>query len=160
MHNVFIGLGSNLENTQKNIIDAIDIIKVIESINLISCSSLYATPPVGFINQPDFINAVIQITTTISYMELLAKLLDIEKEFGRIRKNKNGPRTLDLDLLLYNDLILKNKKLTVPHPRMHERLFVLIPLIEIAPTLLIPNHGSIKSLITSLPKQNIRRIPS
>ncbi len=158
MHNIFIGLGSNLDNPQQKIKDAICLIKKIDDVNIIATSSLYETPPVGFLDQPNFINAVVQISSSINYNELLVKLFDIEHIFGRIRKEKNGPRTLDLDILLFNDLILESNSLTIPHPRMHERLFVLIPLLEISPIIQIPKYGSVHSLISGLKVQNIKKV--
>jgi 2-amino-4-hydroxy-6-hydroxymethyldihydropteridine diphosphokinase len=158
MHSIFIGLGSNLENPQKKIKDAIQLINKIDDVTINLTSSLYETPPVGFLDQPNFINAVVQISSTINYNELLIKLFDIERIFGRIRKEKNGPRTLDLDILLFDDLILESESLIIPHPRMHERLFVLIPLLEISPAIIIPKYGSASSLISKLKMQNIKKV--
>jgi len=158
MHNIFIGLGSNLDNPQQKIKDAIYLIDKIDGINITATSSLYETPPVGFLDQPNFINAVVQIFSSINYNELLIKLFDIEHTFGRIRKEKNGPRTLDLDILLFDDLILNSESLIIPHPRMHERLFVLIPLLEISPAIHIPKYGSAKDLISELQIQNIKKV--
>jgi 2-amino-4-hydroxy-6-hydroxymethyldihydropteridine diphosphokinase len=158
MHSIFIGLGSNLENPQKKIKDAIQLINKIDDVTINSTSSLYETPPVGFLDQPNFINAVVQISSTINYNELLIKLFDIERIFGRIRKEKNGPRTLDLDILLFDDLILESESLIIPHPRMHERLFVLIPLLEISPAIIIPKYGSASSLVSKLKMQNIKKV--
>ena len=158
MHNIFIGLGSNLDNPQQKIKDAICLIKKIDDVNIIATSSLYETPHVGFLDQPNFINAVVQISSSINYNELLVKLFGIEHIFGRIRKEKNGPRTLDLDILLFDDLILESNSLTIPHPRMHERLFVLIPLLEISPIIQIPKYGSVHSLISGLKVQNIKKV--
>ena len=158
MHNIFIGLGSNLDNPQQKIKDAIYLIDKIDGINITATSSLYETPPVGFLDQPNFINAVVQIFSSINYNELLIKLFDIEHTFGRIRKEKNGPRTLDLDILLFDDLVLESESLTIPHPRMHERLFVLIPLLEISPIIKIPKYGSVSNLLLGLKKQNIKKV--
>jgi 2-amino-4-hydroxy-6-hydroxymethyldihydropteridine diphosphokinase len=158
MHSIFIGLGSNLENPQKKIKDAIQLINKIDDVTINLTSSLYETPPVGFLDQPNFINAVVQISSTINYNELLIKLFDIERIFGRIRKEKNGPRTLDLDILLFDDLILESESLIIPHPRMHERLFVLIPLLEISPAIIIPKYGSASSLVSKLKMQNIKKV--
>ena len=160
MHKIFIGLGSNLKNPQQKIKSAIQLIQEIDTVNLISQSSLYETPPIGFIDKPHFINAVIEISSPINFSYLLVNLLRVEEDFGRIRMQKNGPRTLDLDILLFDDLVLNSQTLTIPHPRMHERLFVLIPLLEISPLLSMPNHGSISTLIANLPTQDIKRIDS
>ena len=158
MHSIFIGLGSNLDNPQQKIKDAIILISEIDDVNITATSSLYETPPVGFLNQPNFINAVVKISSSINYNDLLTKLFDIEHIFGRIRKEKNGPRTIDLDILLFDDLIVENESLSIPHPRMHERLFVLIPLLEISPIIKIPKYGSVSNLLSGLKKQNIKKV--
>jgi 2-amino-4-hydroxy-6-hydroxymethyldihydropteridine diphosphokinase len=158
MHSIFIGLGSNLDNPQQKIKDAIILISEIDDVNITATSSLYETPPVGFLNQPNFINAVVKISSSINYNDLLTKLFDIEHIFGRIRKEKNGPRTLDLDILLFDDLILESESLSIPHPRMHERLFVLIPLLEISPIIQIPKYGSANNLISGLNIENIKKV--
>jgi 2-amino-4-hydroxy-6-hydroxymethyldihydropteridine diphosphokinase len=158
MHSIFIGLGSNLDNPKQKIKDAIHLINEIDDVNIIATSSLYETPPIGFFEQPNFINAVVQIYSPINHNNLLIKLFDIERIFGRIRKEKNGPRTLDLDILLFDDLVLESESLTIPHPRMHERLFVLIPLLEISPIIEIPKYGSVSNLISGLTIQNIKKV--
>ena len=158
MHSIFIGLGSNLDNPQQKIKDAIHLINEIDDVNITATSSLYETPPVGFLNQPNFINAVVQISSSINCNELLLKLFDIERIFGRVRKEKNGPRTLDLDILLFDDLVLESESLTIPHPRMHERLFVLIPLLEISPIIQIPKYGSANNLISGLNIENFKKV--
>ena len=158
MHSIFIGLGSNLDNPKQKIKDAIHLINEIDDVNIIATSSLYETPPIGFFEQPNFINAVVQIYSPINHNNLLIKLFDIERIFGRIRKEKNGPRTLDLDILLFDNLILESKSLTIPHPRMHERLFVLIPLLEISPIIQIPKYGSANNLISGLNIENFKKV--
>ena len=112
----------------------------------------------GILDQPNFVNAVIKIHSDLNPYQLLDKLLKIENIAGRIRVGKNGPRILDLDILLFNDLILNGKNLTIPHPRMHERLFVLMPLKDIDENIVIPNHGAIKHIINKLAPENINRI--
>jgi len=158
MHSIFIGLGSNLDNPKQKIKDAIHLINEIDDVSIIATSSLYETSPIGFLEQPNFINAVVQIYSPINHNNLLIKLFDIERIFGRIRKEKNGPRTLDLDILLFDNLILESELLTIPHPRMHERLFVLIPLLEISPIIEIPKYGSVSNLISGLTIQNIKKV--
>ena len=158
MSNIFIALGSNLGNPKEMVKNGILSIKNIGGVRILSESSLYETPPVGILNQPNFINAVVKIDSNLSPYELLNKLLKIENTAGRIRVNKNGPRTLDLDILLFDNLILNEKKLTIPHPRMHERLFVLMPLKDIDETIVIPNHGAIIDIINKLNPENIIRI--
>ena len=158
MSNIFIALGSNLGNPKEMVKNGILSIKNIGGVRILSESSLYETPPVGILNQPNFINAVVKIDSNLSPYELLNKLLKIENTAGRIRVNKNGPRTLDLDILLFDNLILNEKKLTIPHPRMHERLFVLMPLKDIDEAIVIPNHGAIIDIINKLVPENIIRI--
>jgi 2-amino-4-hydroxy-6-hydroxymethyldihydropteridine diphosphokinase len=158
MGNIFIALGSNLGNPKEQVKNGILSIKKIGGVKILSESNLYETPPVGMVNQPNFINAVIKIDSDLSPYALLNKLLEIENTAGRIRVDKNGPRTLDLDILLFDNLILNEKKLTIPHPRMHERLFVLMPLKDIDEAIVIPNHGAIIDIINKLNPENIIRI--
>ena len=158
MSNIFIALGSNLENPKEQVKSGILSIKNIDGVKILSESNLYETPPVGILNQPNFVNAVIKITSNHNPYELLNELLKIENKAGRIRVEKNGPRILDLDILLFDNLILNNKNLTLPHPRMHERLFVLMPLKDIDENIVIPNQGSIKHIINKLTAENINRI--
>ena len=158
MSNIFIALGSNLENPKEQVKSGILSIKKIDGVKILSESSLYETPPVGVLNQPNFVNAVIKITSNHNPYELLNELLKIENKAGRIRVEKNGPRILDLDILLFDNLILNDKNLTLPHPRMHERLFVLMPLKDIDENIVIPNQGSIKHIINKLTSENINRI--
>ena len=155
---IYIALGSNLNNPKKQVKDGILYISKLNEVTLLNKSFLYETSPVGIIEQPNFINAVIKIKSNLSPQELLNKLLNIENIAGRIRVDKNGPRTLDLDILLFDDLILNENNLIIPHPRMHERLFVLIPLQDIDNNILLPNHGLIKNIIKKLTTENIKRI--
>ena len=158
MSNIFIALGSNLQNPKEQVKSGILSIKKIDGVKILCESNLYETSPVGILNQPNFVNAVIKIHSNLMPYELLNKLLDIENIAGRVRVKKNGPRTLDLDILLFDNLILNDKNLTIPHPRMHERLFVLIPLMDIDENIVIPNHGPIKLIIKKLKPENINRI--
>lgn len=128
---VAIALGSNLGNSQQIVLDAVEMIESHPQIELINVSSWHQTKPVGP-PQPDYINGCITINTTLLPEDLLNILLAIEKKFGRERTIRWGARTLDLDLILYGDLILDTPELQIPHPRMQERTFVLIPLAEIA----------------------------
>lgn len=132
-----IALGSNLGDSLNILKNAVNILANIENINLISQSSWYKTKPIGP-PQPDYINGCIVIKTDLQPGILLKKMLDIEQKFGRVRQEKWGARTLDLDLILYEDLIVKTPYLEIPHPRMRERGFVLIPLAEIAPNWIDP----------------------
>jgi 2-amino-4-hydroxy-6-hydroxymethyldihydropteridine diphosphokinase len=134
MNDVYIGLGSNLNDPAQQLHQAITALKEIPHTEFIIASSFYQTKPVGFSEQPDFINAVAKLTTSLSPQILLTHLQQIEKNQGRIRtQQRNGPRTLDLDILLFGDITLNEESLTLPHPRMFEREFVLIPLREIYP---------------------------
>lgn len=141
-NDVFIALGSNLADPASQVIEAFDAIAALPETELSSRSSLYLSTPVGYADQPDFINAVIRIKTRLSPRRLLAALLDLEQRRGRERTFRNAPRVIDLDILLYNELTQDDSELTLPHPRMHERAFVLMPLLEIAPEITIPGHGS------------------
>jgi 2-amino-4-hydroxy-6-hydroxymethyldihydropteridine diphosphokinase len=154
----YVALGSNLGNPVATIEDAIEAMAALRGSLLKGISSLYRTAPIGLKRQPDFINAVVAIDTRLSAPELLDELFALEARFGRERSVKNAPRTLDLDLLLHGDLIQDNPLLTVPHPRMHERAFVLVPLAEIAPKLSIPGLGPISGLLTACAGQRIHAL--
>ena len=158
MSKIYIALGSNLEEPRKQIYRAINLIDAIDEISVTQKSSLYKTKPIGKIDQPDFINAAIEVEGNISPENLHTALQDIETQTGRIRMELNEPRTLDLDILLIDDLIMKTKKLTVPHPRMHQREFVIVPLFEINQKLNIPGIGSIDYILKSLPDQGVVKI--
>lgn len=137
-HKAYIGAGSNMGEKEENIKAAIEIIKSSVATKVIKVSKFYETKPVGFIEQDDFINCAFEIKTLLSPLELMNYLMDIEKELKRERVIKWGPRTIDLDVLLYDDLINSQEEIIIPHPRMHERLFVLMPLADIAPYVLHP----------------------
>jgi 2-amino-4-hydroxy-6-hydroxymethyldihydropteridine diphosphokinase len=148
----YIALGANLGDATASLQLAIsqlaDLAKRTNG-KLIGQSKLYVTKP-WQAQGPDFTNAVIAITTTLAPHELLKELQAIEGSFGRERPYKNAPRTLDLDILLIDDLIIHTASLTVPHPRMHERRFVLEPLLDIAPDLVIPGHGSARDCLSKI----------
>ena len=151
---VYISLGSNLDNPVQQIKTALSALRQIPDTNFIGCSSLYQTAPVGYWPQPDFINAVAALETSLSAETLLAQLQLVEHRQGRIRDGKkNRPRALDLDLLLYGNEIIQSPNLVVPHPRLHERAFVLMPLEEIAANLLIPPEMPLQQLLAALPSQ-------
>ena len=158
MSKVYIALGSNLDEPSEQIYKAINSIDAIDDLSVTHISSLYKTKPIGKIDQPDFINAAVKVEGDISPENLHAALQDIETKAGRIRMELNEPRTLDLDILLIDDLIMKTKKLTVPHPRMHQRQFVIVPLFEINQKLNIPGIGSIDEILKSLPDQGVVKI--
>jgi len=137
-HSVYIGIGSNVGNKIDNCIKGIDEIGKIKGSKIIFVSSFYKTEPISNINQDWFINCVVKIETDLTPYFLLSDLQDIEKRLGRKRHIKNGPRTIDLDILLYDNLIVNDDKLKIPHPRMHDRRFVLEPLAEIDENLIHP----------------------
>ncbi len=145
-----IGLGSNLGNPEAQVLAAFDEIAATPGIELERRSSLYRTAPIGYDNQPDFINAVARVRTTLAPQALLDQLLSIERMHGRIREVLNAPRTLDLDLLMFGTEIINEPGLQLPHPRLHERAFVLVPLAEIAPALEIPGHGRVRELLAPM----------
>lgn len=155
---VFIGLGANVGDVLKAIPQAMKELSEIPRTRLLAKSSLYRTAPVGIENQPDFVNAVAKLCTGLSAKELLGQLHVMERRHGRVRREKNGPRTLDLDLLMYDDLVSSDSSMIIPHPRMHERAFVLLPLSEIAPEIVIPGHGPIGELLSRLPIQGVTRL--
>lgn len=157
---VFIGLGSNLGDSIKTLQRAVDCIGQLSQTRLIRKSGLYHSPAWGGIEQPDYTNAVLEIETSLEPDALLNELLAIERNNGRIRLNEMrwGPRVLDCDILLFGERRLQTANLTVPHPRMAERAFVLMPLAEIAPDLVIPDLGELSSLIQHLDNVSIARI--
>jgi len=147
MTTVYIGLGSNLADPQQQIIGAISAIKKIALSQVSQVSHLYFSRPMGPQDQPDYMNAVLALETKLSPLGLLDQLQGIENSAGRIRKdNRWGPRVLDLDILLFGDEVINNDRLTVPHYGMKEREFVLIPLAEIAPNLIMPDGNNITEL--------------
>jgi 2-amino-4-hydroxy-6-hydroxymethyldihydropteridine diphosphokinase len=154
----YIALGANIGDPAATIRSAFDALSNLAGVRLVQASSLYRTAPVGFENQPDFINAVARIETALPPQALLEALLGLEADFGRIRQEKNGPRTLDLDLLLYDGQVLDAPDLTLPHPRLHLRAFVLVPLAEIAPDLAIPGRGTVAAWLPAVANQAIERL--
>ena len=153
-----IGLGANLADPLRQVQQGIRELAALPRTRLIQHSSLYRTAPQGATDQPDFVNAVAVLDTALSPRELLEALLALEGRHGRVRGKPNGPRTLDLDLLLLGNQVISEPGLEVPHPRMHQRAFVLIPLVEITPEALIPGHGSAAALAAQLADQPVTRI--
>ena len=141
MHTAFIALGSNLDDPESKVRQGIAALAELPQAQLVAASSLYRSAAHGHADQPDYINAVAQLSTGLAPQALLAALLAIEQRFGRERTFRNAPRTLDLDLLLYDAQTMAEPGLTLPHPRMHQRAFVLAPLVEIAPACVIPGKG-------------------
>ena len=156
----YIALGSNLSDPIGQIEQAWSELAALPETRLTACSALYLSKPVGYAEQPDFINAAAAIVTQLPPRSLLAALLQIEARHGRNRTFKNAPRSLDLDLLLYNGLVMHEHGLTLPHPRMTERAFVLAPLAEIAPDALIPGHGLVAECLAKIDLCDITRLSS
>ncbi len=155
----YIGLGSNLTDPSAQVQSGIAALAQLARTHIEACSSFYRTAPVGLRQQPDFINAVCRVRTRLAPMALMQNLLEIERLHGRVREgDKGGPRTLDLDLLLYGSEAIQSAELTVPHPRLHERAFVLYPLYELEPDLVIPGHGSVRELLAGCVGQQIQRL--
>ena len=154
----YVGLGANLNDPADQIEQALVELDRLPDTRLVTRSSLYASAPVGCVDQPDFINAVAQLHTTLAPRALLAALLDIEQQHGRARSFRNAPRTLDLDLLLYGAAHFHEDDLTLPHPRMAERAFVLLPLTEIAPDMIIPGRGRAADSLAACADQHVTLI--
>ncbi len=150
MASVFIGLGSNLSDPVKQLNTALSSLEKLPKTSVVQTSSFYGSTPLGPADQPDFVNAVCLLDTAFSPLELLAELKKIEADQGRIKKRHWGERLIDLDILLFDELTLTSSVLTIPHQGIASRDFVLIPLLEIAPDLMIPNKGSVQSLISVL----------
>ena len=134
----YLGLGSNLGDKQKHITEAISKISKLKSVEITKTSSIIATKPYGKTDQPDFLNCVIETDTNLLPEDFLEKCLNIENQLGRIRKDKWGPRTIDIDLLFYGDKIINTELLVLPHPELHKRKFVLTSLNELCPDLVHP----------------------
>lgn len=154
-HIAFIGLGSNLEDPSRQLQRAFAALGEMPATCLVAQSSLYRSAPMGFQDQPDFVNAVAKIATELSPQALLHALLQIEQRHGRERSFRNAPRTLDLDILLYDNMRLHENGLTIPHPQMHRRAFVLRPLLEIAPDASIPAVGEARSAMRDCHDQTL-----
>jgi len=150
MANAFIGIGSNLGDREAHIERALELLAAEEEIDLVTVSRLRQTDPVGPVEQGPFLNGAVRVTTDLPPRELLERLLAIEQRLGRVRRERFGPRTIDLDLLVYGDQVIDEPGLTVPHPRLHERRFALEPLAELAPDLVVPGRGSISALLAEL----------
>jgi len=154
----FVALGANLGDPQAQVRAGAQALGQLPGTSVICCSSLYRSAPVGMTEQPDFINAVCEIETGLGAPALMQALLEIERAHGRRRDRPGGPRTLDLNLLPYGDETRHEPGLTLPHPRLHERAFVLYPLHEIAPTLVIPGRGRVADLLPACAGQGIERL--
>ncbi|HRP24871.1 2-amino-4-hydroxy-6-hydroxymethyldihydropteridine diphosphokinase [Thauera sp.] len=156
----YIAFGANLGEPEAAFTLALEGLGRLPCSRVAAHSALYRTAPIGVEGQPDYINAVIAVDTALAAPALLAALLAIEHEGGRVRDYPMAPRTMDLDLLLYGEQVIDLPTLQVPHPRMHQRAFTLVPLAEIAPTARIPGHGSVAELLPSVRDQALERLPS
>ncbi|MCG6874366.1 MAG: 2-amino-4-hydroxy-6-hydroxymethyldihydropteridine diphosphokinase [Betaproteobacteria bacterium] len=154
----FVGLGANLGDPVAQVTQAMADLAALDATRVVRSSSLYRTAPIGHAAQPEFVNAVVLLDTGLPPRRLLDALLDIERAAGRERSFPNAPRRLDLDLLLYGEQRIDAPGLVVPHPRMHERAFVLAPLAEIAPNAVVPGHGRAAELLRAVGDQEVRAI--
>jgi 2-amino-4-hydroxy-6-hydroxymethyldihydropteridine diphosphokinase len=152
MSRAFVGLGSNLGDRQHLIAEAVDALRETPGLNVLEVSTVRETEPVDFLDQPPFLNAVVALETDFEALELLDHLLEIERNLGRTREDgpRFGPRTIDLDLLLYGNERISAPGLEVPHPRLHERRFALEPLAELDPELVVPGWGKVAVLLRGL----------
>lgn len=155
MNRAYIALGTNIEPRYTHLMEAIDSLDNHEAIRINKKSSIYETVPVGYLDQAYFLNMVLEIDTSLLPLELLDDCQRIEKQLGRERHIRFGPRTIDLDILTYNDKNMATERLLIPHPRMQERAFVLVPLAEVAPELIIPGvTKKAKTLLKELPESD------
>ena len=151
MARAYVGLGANLGPREATVLRAVDLLAAEPGIEMLELSSLSETEPVGVTDQPAFVNGALALETELPPRELLDALLRVERELGRVRSGERwGPRTIDLDLLLYADEVVDEPGLTVPHPRLHERRFALEPLAELEPELEIPGRGKVSDLLAEV----------
>jgi 2-amino-4-hydroxy-6-hydroxymethyldihydropteridine diphosphokinase len=150
MATAFVGIGSNLGDREAHLRTAIDLLTAEEGIEVVAVSRLRETEPVGPVEQGPFLNGAVQVTTDLPPRQLLERLLAVEQRLGRVRAERFGPRTIDLDLLVYGDEVVEEPGLTLPHPRLHERRFALEPLAELAPGLVVPGRGPLSALLSEL----------
>lgn len=157
----YVGLGGNEGDVATTLEEALWALDALPQTTIQRQSAIYRTPAWGRTDQPDFLNAVVELRTRMTPRALLDLLLEVEQRFGRVRSASErwGPRALDLDLLLYGDEEVSEPGLTVPHPHLHERAFVLVPLAEIAPSLEIPGRGDVASLLAAVDASGIEAIP-
>ncbi len=154
----YIGIGSNLGDARAHVLQAFEELARLPETRLEGRSALYRSAPVDAPGQPDYLNAAAGVDTELSAAQLLAALQDIERRHGRERPHANAPRTLDLDLLLYDDASFSSPMLTLPHPRMHQRAFVLTPLLDLDPRLEVPGHGAARDLLARCTGQRVQRL--
>jgi 2-amino-4-hydroxy-6-hydroxymethyldihydropteridine diphosphokinase len=154
----YVGLGANLDDPRRQVELALDELDALPHSRLVGKSSLYRSAPLGYAGQPEFVNAVASLETELPAEQLLDELQQVEAAHGRRRSFANAPRTLDLDLLLFADSVMAHPHLTLPHPRMHERAFVLAPLLEIDPDIDIPGRGPARRLLAHCAGQAVEKI--
>ncbi|MDA0225123.1 MAG: 2-amino-4-hydroxy-6-hydroxymethyldihydropteridine diphosphokinase [Proteobacteria bacterium] len=154
-HTAWVGLGANLDGPREHVRAALDDLDALPATRLDAASRLYRSAPMGGPPQPEYVNAVARLATALAPQSLLDALLAIESRHGRLRAAPNGPRSLDLDLLLYDAERIDTPALTLPHPRMHVRAFVLVPLLEIDPALEIPGHGPVADVARACADQRV-----
>jgi 2-amino-4-hydroxy-6-hydroxymethyldihydropteridine diphosphokinase len=142
----FLGLGSNLGDRLANLEQAVSLLARDAGIGVVRSSRVYETDPVDGPEQPDYLNAVIEVETSLTPQDLLARSLEVERDMGRVRAERWGPRVVDIDVLTYDDLEIDEPGLTIPHPRMHERGFVLVPLLELVADPVLPGGRRLKDL--------------
>ena len=160
MARAFVGVGANLGDAAAQVRAAIGALATLPGTRLVAASSLYRTAPLGYADQPDFINAAVLLETALAPRALLEALQAVEARSGRARSFQDAPRVLDLDLLLYGEEALHEPDLVVPHPRLHSRAFALAPLVEIDPDAVIPGRGPAKEWLARCADQRVERIPS
>ena len=148
----FVGLGANLEDPRAQIERALELLDAEDRVDVVAVSTLRETDPVGYEDQPRFLNGAAELRTSLEAGELLERLLAIERRLGRVRGEgpRFGPRTIDLDLLLHGDQVIVEPGLQIPHPRLHERRFALEPLAELDPALVVPGWGPVQTLLAGL----------
>lgn len=159
MNKAYIALGTNIEPRDFYLSEALNLLEAHESIAIQKRSSIYETDPVGYEDQDDFLNMVVEIQTLLEPIALLDAIQEMEDKLGRTREIRFGPRTIDLDILLFNQEVNKEADLELPHPRLHERAFVLVPLAEIASDEVVPNTGkTVQEHLDELPRQDLESV--
>lgn len=154
----FVALGANLGDPREQVERGIEALRHLPGTQFVRASSLYRSAPVGYADQPDFVNAVAEVTTTLSPRALLDALLALERRHGRVREFPNAPRTLDLDIIAYGACEVNEPELKIPHPRMHERAFVVVPLAEIAPLFEVPGRGLARDLVARVDMASVTKL--
>ena len=158
LRQAYIALGANLRRPEEQVRAALEELAMMRDTRLMAVSSLYRSAAVGYLDQPEFVNAVAFVETALSPRNLLDALLEIERRYGRVREFPNAPRTLDLDIVLYGDDEVDEPGLRIPHPRMHERAFVIVPLAEIAPDAPVPGLGLVRDLLPGVDASSVTKI--